>query len=50
MTDSEQALLREWQAHRDAPKEVRLEEDYDALLDRVEFSLNAPDGLQGEPR
>jgi hypothetical protein len=45
MTLAEFALLTEWQAHRDAPPEVRLEEDFDALLDIVDFAMNCPPDL-----
>lgn len=48
MTLTDEALLTEWQKHRDAPPQVRLEQDYDALLDVIEFALNKPEGIQGE--
>jgi hypothetical protein len=50
MTLREIALLTEWQSNRHLPPEVRLEEDYDALLNIVEFALNCPAGIQGEPQ
>jgi hypothetical protein len=40
MTLQETLLLTEWQSNRHLPPEVRLEEDYDALLDIVDFALN----------
>lgn len=46
MTLHEFALLTEWQSNRHLPPEVRLEEDYDALLDVVDFAMNTPDDLQ----
>jgi hypothetical protein len=42
MTLAEHATLTEWQKNRHLPPEVRLESDFDALLDVVEFALNAP--------
>jgi hypothetical protein len=40
MTLREHALLTEWQSNRHLSPEVRLEEDYDALLDIVDFAMN----------
>lgn len=40
------ALLKEWQDNRNLPKEVRLEEDYDFLLQTIDFAMNTPDDLQ----
>lgn len=48
MSVTDEALLTEWQKHRDAPPSVRLEEDFDALLDVIEFALNTPESIQGE--
>jgi hypothetical protein len=42
MTLAEHATLTEWQNNRHLPPEVRLESDFDAFLDVVEFALNAP--------
>jgi hypothetical protein len=43
MTVTDQAIVDEWQRNKHLPPEVRLESDFDALLDVVEFALNAPD-------
>jgi hypothetical protein len=42
MTLQDHILVAEWQNNRHLPPEVRLESDFDALLDVVEFALNAP--------
>jgi hypothetical protein len=46
MTLAETLLLTEWQSNRHLPPEVRLEEDYDALLDIVDFAMNRDFGTE----
>jgi hypothetical protein len=46
MTPSDDRLFAEWQNNRHLPPEVRLEEDFDALLDAIELELNCPPDLQ----
>lgn len=50
MTLADQATFDDWQQHKHAPPAVRLEEDYDAMLDVLGLALNAPEGLQGDAR
>ncbi len=45
MTIEDQRLLTEWQQNKHLPKEVRLEEDFDRLLDVIDFIMNAPEEL-----
>lgn len=45
MQIADEALLAEWQKHREAPPTLRLEEDFDALLDVIDFIMNAPEEL-----
>jgi hypothetical protein len=50
MTLRDLILLLDHQVERDTPEHLLTDEQYDARQERIEFALNCPAGIQGEPQ